>query len=119
MTERLVQPLLAMMHAFHSYNLLCWVMSWRAMPGNKVTVYLRYNLQLTLYSLEGFTICAAPKIFDQFLSTPPTIDRAGIQIINVVGMADVGPAKLVGACLNKPHTSVTALRTRVSVYIYL
>ena len=34
-------------------------------------------------------MCAAPK------SLPPTIDRAGIQITNVVAMADVGPAKLV------------------------
>ena len=25
---------------FHSYNLLSWVMSWRAVPGNEVTVYL-------------------------------------------------------------------------------
>ena len=49
-------------------------------------------ISFTAYpSLEGFTICSAPKSLTSFLST---IDRAGIQIINVVvAMADVGPAK--------------------------
>ena len=52
------------------------------MSGNEV--YLRYNLQLTL-AWRGLQSVPRP--------TSPTIDRAGIQIINVVAMADVGPAK--------------------------
>ena len=69
-------------------------MSYKAMPGNELTVlYFWYIIYKLTLAWRGFYSLCRAQIFDRFSLVSNMINRAGIQIINVVvAMADVGPA---------------------------